>query len=765
MAETDKKDEKDGLALSAGKGPDWWLTELGRSKKSWKDYRDKAKKVIERFRNEREKKDEKRFNILYSNTETLGPAIYSQVPVPDIRRRWQDKDPVGRMAAHVLQRATQFSVDSQDFDGVLDACKQDYLLPGFAVARETYKPYLKGEGAEERVVYRETKSQYVPYDRFLMSRSKQYERVWWVAFGDDMTKGEVEAEFGEEVAAKLTYNRKDDDEDSKESESTTRIWEVWCKRGRGRFFVAEGHEGWVRDPEEDPMRLEGFFPNAKPIWAIQTNDTLEPVPEYLEYEDQALELDDITERINILTSALRRRGVYDAEFGDLAGMLKDSGDNNFVPIENFAAFMAKGGLDKMAMEMPLDGLVSAIVALEDRREKAKQIIYEVTGIADIVRGASNPNETARAQEIKGRWAGLRIDTRRKKFANLARDLIRLKAEVIAERFDPQTLSLMTGVKLPSMAEKQQHMAQQQALQQQHQQAAQAAQAQQQQPPAAPQPNPEEAKHFAQPTWEEVIQVLRSDKLRGFKIDIETDSTVQPDADGEKTARTELLTSVADFCQRSGFPMPPTLAGPLITYVTRAFKAGSQMEDQLEQLENMQPGPTPQQQQKEQELAQREQAVAQAEQKAKDETHRAQLASKDEQARIAQLDAERKQFEQDKKMFEMEKRYAEQVAQIRDDFAQQVHGVTGEAEKVVRELVGSMPMGGGQPAANEGGAEKSVKPRREAPIRDIHIHTGGDKGVDVAKPKGPRKFRMKESEGGAMDVEEILEEMQAAAGGE
>ena len=67
--------------------------------------------------------------------------------------------------------------------------------------------------------------------------------------------------------------------------------------------MAEGWNGWVLKPEADPLRLEQFFPNAKPVWSISTNNTLEPVPEYLEYEDQALELDDLTERIDKLTDA------------------------------------------------------------------------------------------------------------------------------------------------------------------------------------------------------------------------------------------------------------------------------------------------------------------------------------------------------------------------------------------------------------------------------------------------------------------------------
>jgi hypothetical protein len=336
--------------------------------------------------------------------------------------------------------------------------------------------------------------------------------------------------------------------------------------------------------------------------------------------------------------------------------------------------------------------------LTERREIVKQTIYEITGISDIVRGASNPNETATAQNIKGQWAGLRVSVRQKKFAQFARDLVRLKAELIAERFDAQTLSLMTGIQLPYQADKQAWTQAQdaqkqqfQTAQQQHQQAAKAAQAAGQQPPPAPQApqqNPAEAKFYAQPTWEEVIQLLRDDKLRGFKIDIETDSTVQPDADAEKQARTELLTSVADFCQRTGFPMPPQLAGQLITFTTRSYKVGSQMEQELEALENTNPGPTPQQQQKEKELQEREAKVKQAEEGAKDATHKAQMAAKDTEAKATKLGYDTQVFQLRQELDEKVKAMEEQVQQIRDDFARQAMGLADQAESTLRETLNS-----------------------------------------------------------------------------
>jgi hypothetical protein len=67
-----------------------------RSRTHWKDYRDDAYEVLERYRDERDRVEQcVRFNILYSNTETLKPAVYAQIaearcapPLRWTRTRW-----------------------------------------------------------------------------------------------------------------------------------------------------------------------------------------------------------------------------------------------------------------------------------------------------------------------------------------------------------------------------------------------------------------------------------------------------------------------------------------------------------------------------------------------------------------------------------------------------------------------------------------------------------------------------------------------------
>ncbi|MGO8506872.1 hypothetical protein AB9F35_37160, partial [Rhizobium leguminosarum] len=64
------------------------------------------------------------------------------------------------------------------------------------------------------------------------------------------------------------------------------------------------------------------------------------------------------------------------------------------------------------------------------------------------------SETATAQRIKSQWGSIRISDRQSELARFARDIIRLAGEIICEQFQPETLMLVSGIKLPTMAEKQ-----------------------------------------------------------------------------------------------------------------------------------------------------------------------------------------------------------------------------------------------------------------------------------------------------------------------
>lgn len=581
--------------------------------------------IIKRYRDHRDTlaRQPAKFNILWSNTETMAPVVYSQEPKPQVDRRWLDDDDVGRLAAQVLERACKHTIETCDLDSTLEDCVQDYLLPGLACARVRYQPYMTTtEEGGEALAWEEAPITYTYWKDVLWSPARRWKDVTWVAFRIYCTKAKLKERFGKVLTAEDIENIPLDYREQIYTTSSGQatpgitkkavVWEIWDLDERKVSWLAPSWTTKLLDSVDDPLKLEGFFPCPEPLRATSTTDTFIPVPDYVEYQDQALELDNLTMRINLLTRALRVVGIYDSSVDELQQLL-DSGrqENRMIPVKNWPAIVEKGGLEGVVDFMPLEDVVKTLMELYDARERVKATLYEVTGLADVVRGATDPNETAEAQKLKGKWVGLRTGKRQKKVARFARDLVRLMAEIIAEHFNPATLRLVSGLKIPTREE--QGIARQQIAAMTQQAAAQAgaAAAPGGAPPgsipgpaapamgapvpggssaAAPAPPPDipdELKKASEgPAWEDVIAVLRSDKLRSFKISIETDSTVQADQESEQKGRTELVGAIGEFLEKAipfgqQFPSLAPLIGELIMFVIRGWKVGRPLEQAFE----------------------------------------------------------------------------------------------------------------------------------------------------------------------------------------
>lgn len=545
-----------------------WLKEIGYADAHEKDWRDRANKVVDLYRDERDSdSSEVRFNILYANTEVLKGALYSAVPVPDVRRRFLDRDPAGKEGARILGRALSYTLDAYDFDGLMKDVVEDMLLPGRGVARVKYVPTfgmvpvpVEPEGfdelgtpifpedtqmgddgipviMQEQVVYEEVQCDYVEWEFFRYSPAKRWSKVRWVAFGELLTRDDLAKQFGSKVAAKVKLTWSPDDDDDKETAHLKRalVWTIWSKKDKKVTVVSDGYPDAPLATLDDPLRLQGFFPCPRPLYDISTTNSLIPVPNYRIYQDHANQLDDLAQRISVMVDAIRRRGVYDASNAALAELAR-SGDNHFVAIEDWLTFSEKGGLKNAIEEMDITMLAKVIVELRAAAEQKKGDIYEILGISDIMRGTTAASETLGAQEIKDRWGSIRVQQRQAEVQRFARDIIRLKGEIIAEHFSPQTLELMTGLEVSP----------------------------------------------------EVSEILRNDKLRGFRIDIETDSTIRQQANREQKNRVELLTAVNGFLEQ-GLPavqqglIPRKVMTELMMFGVRAFPVGPELEETLDQF--------------------------------------------------------------------------------------------------------------------------------------------------------------------------------------
>ena len=294
------------------------------------------------------------------------------------------------------------------------------------------------------------------------------------------------------------------------------VWEIWSATTRERIFVAKGG-GDVLERKRDPLGLSTFYPCPRPAFSSLTNEDLFPTPDYKQYIRLAEELDTITYRIRKLVEVLRLVGVYDASAEGLGKLLQATKDGEMIPVSNFAALIAKsstagGGMNGVVAWLPMSETINTLIGLYQSRDQAKQTLYEVSGLSDIVRGQVDPREKLGQSQMKAQFTSQRLDQRRRAVERTARDVCRIMVEIMAELFTPMTLREQSG--FDYMQEVQQAESEQPGV--------------------------------GDLLWQQVEELIGNEKARGFRIDIETDSTVEMDSGQTKQERNEFLQSAGSF---------------------------------------------------------------------------------------------------------------------------------------------------------------------------------------------------------------------------
>lgn len=651
----------------AGKTPERavrrWLMEIKLADKREKDWRKEARELLTTYRGNTTKRNN--FNILWSNTEVLRPALYNSTPKPDVRRRFRQKDILGKAVSEVLERGLSYCVDAYDLDNCVQGDVLDSLLPGRAVSRVRYIPKYKGaapaampeqkeaaetphkdeafEGHTEEVEYEQALCEHVQWDDFLHGPGKVWEEVPWVGFRQRLTKDDLIGMFGEKVAKEIRLDDVADEDinsphndDLKEVFKRAELWEIWDRDSGKVFFVNESYKKDLLYPKpvaegdkpgEPPLRMKGFFPCPRPLSMVEDTGSLVPIPLYELYRKQAQELDNISGRINKIINACRVRFVHDSTLTELKALM-DADDNVGIPAESARSWMANGGIDRAIWWMPVDQIAKVLNELYQAREGCKQVIYEITGLSDILRGATDPNETLGAQKMKANSASLRLQRMQREVQRYVRDLIRLLGEVIGEHFSYETLAKMTGMNFPTNQQKQEGALQLKAVQSMVQQG--------QQPPPQIGPMTQQLQQMlALPSWEDIMAVLKSDMSREYRIDIETDSTVAESLKQDMEGLKEVIGSIVELWQGVA---PAVQAGAVDMNVVKAMtmtvvrhaRMGTEVEDALETgMQEPQQAADPKVA-AEQAQAEKEQALA--EQQAQ---HEAQIAQREQQMKEMQ----------------------------------------------------------------------------------------------------------------------------------
>lgn len=586
----------------AGSAADW-LDVIKRSEAHFQKWRERSEKIKKIYYQQNREQDgtKRKYALLWANTEILKPTVYSRPPVPVVTRRFKDKDRVARETSEIWERSLIYTVDRSSFDRIMRKVRDDFLLVGRGVPWVRYEvdtapldqddieaqaveAAAAKEPPKEKIVAERAVADYINWADFGHNIARTWPEVTAVWKRVFLTRDELVKRFGKEKGEAVTLDHKPDNApesaigDDRNKKAT--VYEIWCKASKKVYWVAKGSKDYL-DEKPPLLEFDDFFPCPEP--AYTTEDELKPIPDYVFYQDQAEQINDIIARNDKLVDSLKLVGFYPAGTDGTAAIetaIKPGTENVLVPVPGWAAFAERGGSNQIQW-LPIDQVIKVLEGNYVALEKLVQQVYEITGLSDILRGASDPNETAAAQKIKTQWGGVRVRDKQGEIARVARDTLRLLGEIIADKFQSETLQSMTGKKLPTKIEVQNMVAQMM-----QQQAAQQAQ-QPMQPGQPPTPPPQPPDPDKLPvTIDDVMALLHDDRTRGFRIDVETDSTISTDEQADKEEWTELLGTLGQFMQGAvalGQQVPQfvPVIGEMLQTTVRKFRAGRQLEDTIE----------------------------------------------------------------------------------------------------------------------------------------------------------------------------------------
>jgi hypothetical protein len=439
----------------------YWCVELDGAEVNLRDFTKQGDEIVKRYladgrrgtgRHSNTSNSGFNLNLFYANTATLEATLFGNLPTVDVSRRFNDaNDDEGRVAATIMERLLNddVAVNGDECDSLLRTALLDRLTVGLGVGRVRYDARFDtdGEGVQ-RLLEENAILEYVHWRDIRWSWARKFTDITWIGFRSYLTKDAATERFGEDVAKRLEYKQQqalsDEDslhrDDSSSSWQKAEIWELWDKTKKQVVWVSKGYDK-VLDTKPDPLQLENFFPTP-PFFAANVTSTLyTPVSDYHMAQDLYNEVDTLQTRIAIITEAVKVVGVYDAGAADIGRMLKEGMDNDLIPVDNWALFAEKGGIQGQIDWLPIKEIVDALMQLIGLRDQTIGLLQQVTGMSDLMRGElNNQYEGVGQTQIKAQMGSVRIQALQDKFAIFASKLFQLKAEVISKHFDPMTIA-------------------------------------------------------------------------------------------------------------------------------------------------------------------------------------------------------------------------------------------------------------------------------------------------------------------------------------
>lgn len=455
-----------------------WVKEFTAARERLQPWWEAAEKCDEKYRDDSTIREGEKLNLYAAGVDLKEAVLDATSPSVDVVRRDNDQDDdVARVASEILKRVLNGDLEREDegFPEALGLARQDWLIPGlgnmwFRLEREEQdvdmRPAQLDDAGNELapevpattyVSDEDVCTDYVYWKDQLWSPCRVFGECRWWARSALLGKKSFTKKFGDEDVSYEVGGEGKDKSVPKTPWSRVRCWEIWDKENACVWWYVDGHSKMLvpLDLQEhanedgsipDPLGLSTFWPFPEPLIEGKTNSKYLPRPAYARVQDQYVAIDNETTRIGLLRDAIDASCVYDKTIGELADILDSHGQNKAVPAQNYKALAEKGGIAASVMWKPLEAIVAALGQLRDLRREDIDLLFQVDGTADIMRGqSSGPGKTATEQAIVAKYGSIRGSKTQKRFTAFASDGQRIRGEIICKHFSPETIMQRANV--------------------------------------------------------------------------------------------------------------------------------------------------------------------------------------------------------------------------------------------------------------------------------------------------------------------------------
>lgn len=596
-SEIDSQDRRDTIGF--------WLRWIRAAKKAAKDHWDDSKDAWEEYENKPNtgeaqiagattRTNTQRYPIYYSSCKTLEPAYFARTPDTVTRRMFDIDDPMATTMCMMSERFSKYLIERCNHDSSVRSAVQDFIHADKASLQVVYeadivqemerKPLMMQMGEDGETSYYDggnlhegevsedeegyfyqspiekasnkhiklvpTRFNKVIHTPNATSQDEIIDMAYWFCLDYDEACKKFPNISPDRLPWRTDKAYKEDEDSNKRPDTPGKFlegWECWSKRTKKVYFVCEDYEeGFLKEPAEDPYKLRTFFPSTPFIIGSPPSGSLYPTPAWVHVRATAKILHKMYGRVFSLIEQVRRRAIVDESNTELLAALQDLDSGEFITSRNMQAILDKGGLANMVAYLPVKELVEAIAELSQLEDKFKNNFYEWFGVPDILRGASDPIETAAAQQIKQGSAHDRFKYQKKQVMDMDRDAIEMMMDLGYQVYDDTEMAEILGY---------QYM------------------------------QPDDQQRFFP-----ALQILRNDPARLIRIEIETDSTSFVDERVEQEQRNAVgqliiggLDKIAAMAQTT--PMFVPVALRTLLYGISGLKGGKDFDNDVVQAVN------------------------------------------------------------------------------------------------------------------------------------------------------------------------------------